>query len=706
MGTFDHLLSPPPGAQEPNQVGAGNRLPQIEVVTRDAADDRPSPPARPKWSYFAWFFAVFALIAAPASLWNFSRPPVYRAAATVLTTVPEERSGFGAAVADQQHVAIQRSLLLGRQLLDRTLARLRNTLESDANLTRPSDATALTADDLLTMLQVFPVPQTNLVEMSALGAEPALLANLVNEWLAAYQALREREIETQVGDRIDNLDERARLLEARIQEKRQTLDAFRQRFDIVTLERDSNEALKRLNILQESLGEAENASMTARARLETLEGGATLGQQALPERFANELSRLNQQLEQARAQARQLRERYTDLFIQKDPNKRRIIDRLESLEAQFKEVEREGRGQALVTARDAADQANRRVLELRGELTEQKARASTFSSGFAEFEDLQQDLNSLEAMQREVEGQRMNLQTTALASYPQIEIIEPAFAPRDPISPSYGRDLALTLAAATAAGLVTILILLWLDAKARGSRSSFPVTGVRIWGTEASSQANSTETGTQLPRRDHAGELNAPSARLAATQPALLGTAGPDASTPDASSQAPRQLMIGEVDALWQLADGNERQLIGLLLCGVQLDEAAELTHEAFDLAEGNLHLGTRVLKLPPRLHRLLAEADPLPAWAGLDRDAFDDLTHRLSLLAADAGIAHASEVNANTVRDTYLLYLVRQGARLTRLSQIAGPMSGADTLRFAPYTPPGAARSLEALDLTYPALA
>ncbi|MFP4496158.1 MAG: hypothetical protein ACLFN3_09555, partial [Halochromatium sp.] len=58
------------------------------------------------------------------------------------------------------------------------------------------------------------------------------------------------------------------------------------------------------------------------------------------------------------------------------------------------------------------------------------------------------------------------------------------------------------------------------------------------------------------------------------------------------------------------------------------------------------------------------------------------------------------------TLRDTYLMYLVRQGARLTRLSQVAGPMSGAETLRFAPYSPAGAARSLDELDLTYPILA
>ncbi|MBK5929984.1 hypothetical protein CCR82_05450 [Halochromatium salexigens] len=639
------------------------------------------------------------------SLWNFNRPPVYRATATVLTIVPEERSGFGTAVANAQHVAIQRSLLLGHNLLEDTLARLRNALRSDTNAGLRLYTAALTPDDLLSMLEVSLVPQTNLVKLSATGAEPSLLANLVDEWLAAYQALREREIETQVGDRLEKLDERARLLEERIQAKRKILDEFRARFDIVTLERDSNEALKRLGLLQEALGKAEDASMRAQARLEALESTATIGRRALPEQFANERSNLYQRAKQARAQARQLRERYTELFIEKDPNKRRIIERLESLETRIDEVEREGRRQVLATARETADLANRHVRDLRAELTEQKARASTFSSGFAEFEDLQQDLSRLEEMQREVESQRMSLQTTALASYPQIEIIEAAFAPRDPISPDYERDLGLTLAAATAVGLITILILMWLDAKAQGSRPSSPLTGVRIWGTEADGQENGANVRTRIPRREETDEPSAP---------ALSSAVLTDASRPSAPTQAPRQLMIGEVEALWQLAETNERQLIGLLLCGVQLDEAAALTHENFALTEGDLHLGTRVLRLPPRLRALFADGfadvltdtNPLPAWEGLDRPAFEDLTHRLSLLAADAGIAHASEVTAATLRDTYLMYLVGQGARLTRLSQIAGPMSGADTLRFAPYSPAGAASSLDELNLIYPVLA
>ncbi|NBC49402.1 MAG: hypothetical protein GVY22_15800 [Gammaproteobacteria bacterium] len=755
--------------RNPPQSGEGDgRLPQIEVVTREGSEERPSK-RRSTGSLVVWFLAAFALVAIPASIWNFSRPPVYRAAAMVLTIVPEARSGYGASEANLQHVAIQRSVLLSRRLLEDTLARLRRdptqapavednpretseqsraehrtagsrsaaldplsahvtsgtgtgdaVLVSDAadaasqsnppapGSTTPTDASVdsapsveeLTADDLLTMLAVDPVPQTNLVELSARGGDPALLARIVNEWLAAYEILREREIEAQVGDRLEKLEDRARRLEDRIKAKRDALDAFRERFDIVTLGRDSNEAVERLSSLQEQLSQAEEAVAAARAERDRIESAIAAGRPVIPEQLEDRLSRLRQQAEQARARVLRLRERYTDFFIEKDLNKRRVVDQFEQLEQEVAAMERQGSDEALQSAREAVDVARRRVEELQQALTAQKARASRFSSGFAEFEALKEDLAQLESMQREVESERVSLETTVYADYPQIEVIDAAFTPRDPIEPDYGRDLMVTLIAATALGLLTVIVLTWLDAGARRRRSSTPVTGVRIWGSDGQ-RSEDSPSDSQLPRQTRYQALGRDAAG-SADPPSLLG----------AAESAPRQLTVGEIEALWQLADTAERQLIGLLLSGVQLDEARALTHEDFDLAARQLQLqsaaqpdGTRTLTLPPRLLECLQGAEPLPLWEGQEADRFDDLMHRISLLAADAGIAHADEIDGQALHDTYVIYLVRQGARLTRLNEVAGPMSGAEARRFAPYAPPGASRPFEELELTHPAL-
>ena len=664
---------------------AHGRLPQIEVITRPEPEQAPARPKRSLSSLLVWPLAAFALVVVPASLWNFTRPPVYRAAATVLTAVPESRSGnFSDDDApDPQHVAIQRQLLLGRELLASTLERVKGT---DA-APQLADPPLLTPDDLRPLLSVDAVPSTNLVEMSATGGKPALLAALVNEWLAAYETLRQREVQSQVGDRLVNLQTEAKSLDDKIRQKRAALEQFRADHDIVTLERDSNQALNRLNTIQQSLAKAEEESITARAAFKAMQAAVANGQAVAPKDQAASLAQLEQKAAELRVQVAQLKERYTEMFIDNDPNKRTLKEQLAVLEARMEELKRQGIRDALKEASQAVDAATDQVLTLQRELSAQKVTASRFSTSFVEYQDLTSDLESLEKLQRETEEQRLALEAKAAAGYPQIEVIEPAYAPRDPIRPHYLRDLGLTLLAGAAVGLSTLLTLLWLDAKAHARRAPAPVTGVRIWGQEPPRG----EPQTPLPR---AGDAPTP------IEP-------PVGKLSDASL---RQLMGGEVEALWELADDAERQVIGLLLSGLRPNEIAGLAPDDFDLDACSVRVkndaGERVIVLANALCQLFAEADPLPAWAGSGSEHLQEVLQRIPLLAMDAGVAHAQEVDAEALRHTYLVYLVRQGARLTELHRIAGPMGAAEVQRYAPYSPSGASRPLEQLTLAYPVLA
>lgn len=678
-------LLPGPAGDEPSR-GGHRGLPQIEVVTRSEQAQPPPAPPRSVRSLLLWFLAAFALVFLPASLWNFSRPPVYRAAAAVLTIVPQSRSGFGGNSPDVQHVAIQRQLLLGRDLLADTLTRVHATPQASELLEPP----LLTPDDLRPLLSVDPIPSTNLVEMSATGGKPELLATVVNEWLAAYEALRQREISDQVGERLDQLDEQAVSLEDKIQQKRIALDGFRERHDIVTLERDSNQALNRLRTLQESLAKAEEESIQARAQLQALQAALANGETVMPKDQAAALGALQEKAAELRVQVAQLKKRYTEMFIQNDPNKRALPEELARIEARIEALKRQGLRDVVNEARQAVDAATGRVFTLQRELREQKLTASRFSTSFAEYEDLKSDLAALETMQRQTEGERVALETEAVDEYPQIEVIEPAYAPRDPVHPQYLRDLGFSIAAATALGLTTVLFLLLLDAKANARSAPVPVTGVRIWGEDRQRDADQDGASARhLPRGEPRPGLAAP----------------PVGALPDMTV---RQLMGGEIEAVWELASDDERQLIGLLLSGLQLDELPTLDERAFDLAHCALHLsghGGRTLTLAPLLCDLLASAPSLPAWRAAPERDLRELRSRIPLLALDAGLAHAAEVTAEALRHTYLVYLVRQGARLTELHRVAGPMGAADVQRYAPYSPAGASRPLQQLDLHYPAL-
>lgn len=663
------LLEAPPG---------GQGLPQVEVVTRPAWPEDDSPARRRgPLALLAWFVGVFLLVAVPASLWNLTRPAVYRATATVLTIVPAERSGAGDGKTNLQHVAIQRQLLLGRDVLDATAARV----NAHAAAQPP-----LSADDLLRLLAVEPLPETNLVELRATGGDPQLLATLVNEWHAAYTMLRAGEMARQVGDRLTRLDERNAHLAETIRAKREALAAFRERFDIVTLERDNNGAMRRLDDLQTALAKAEDDAIAARAQAQALQTAIGNGETVASERLAPTLTQLQQDAAVLRLQVKDLRERYTAMFIDSDPAKRELPLKLAQVEAQLAAVTAEARTEAINGARQAVDSATDRVLTLQRELAEQRRVAARFSTGYAEYAALTKALAELEKVQGEAEAERAQIASTSLANYPQVEIIEAAHVPRDPIGPAYARDLALTAAAGGAAGLLVVLVLLATGGR-RAEPEGRPVTGVRVYGVPSAG----------------AGPMLA-----GAGAPALAGLPGnaPTLALGGPTAPPPRQLMTGEVEALWDLADRAGRQVIGLLLGGVAPEELPRLRATDFDLAGGTLSVpgaAARTLTLPPALLPLLA-SEPRPAWAGADAEArVAELLAHIGLLASDAGLAYAQEVDAAVLRETWLIWLVRQGARLTELHRVAGALSSEQLRRLAPFSPPGPARPLAELQIAYP---
>ena len=650
----------------------GGHPPRIEVVT-GAEPPRAELPRRRPMAWALWFLGAFVLVLAPATIWNFSRPPVYRATATVLTKVPAERNGIGGSEADVQNLAIQRQLLLGRQLLTDTLERAKAAGEDPPP----------TPDDLRPMLAVEAVPGTNLVELSAEGGRPLLLGELVTAWLDAYEALRQREIEARVGTDLTKLAQQGDALEAKIAAKRSALQGFRDQHDIVTLERDNNQALKRLSTLQESLADAEDAQIKAKAKLAAVEAALRGSDPVIAEAQAAELAQLQQQAAELRVQVEQLRKRYTEMFIQNDPNKRGVIEQLERVLARIETLRRQGAQAAFQAARREADTATDRLFRLQRELAEQKRIAARFSADFEAYQDLQADLTALDELQRQTQNDRVAVETKAIEDYPQIEVIEPAHPPRDPVGPDYLRDLGLSVAAAGGAGVLTLAGLLLFDASRRPRRGA-PMTGVRIW-----DDGNVARPGSLLP----GGE---PGTRLGYRAPA-------PAALPDA---APRQLMGGEVEALWELADDAERQLLGLLLCGLDLSEIGRLAASDFDLDAGVVSAPTdgRQVPLPPALRALFTDGAPLPAWQSAAEA--DELAGRIPLLALDAGLAHAVEVTAAVLRHTYLAYLVRQGARLTELHRVAGRLDAAAVQRYVPLSPAGASRPLAEVELTYPVLA
>jgi uncharacterized protein involved in exopolysaccharide biosynthesis len=546
---------------------------------------------------------------------------------------------------------------------------------------------------LESVLAVTPMPDTNLVELSATGGEPERLAVLVNAWTQAYQTLRQRDLEQDVGAQQRALEEEAAALEVRISDRRRTLDDFRTRHDIVTLERDGNDALARLKALTADLNRARDEAVEADARLKAIEDAVARGEPVVPQSEQANMEALEEQAAALRSRLIALKKRFTPLYLESEPDVRVIPAQLEALESRIAAKRNEGRDVMLGKARQEVEQARQRVQVMEADLIERKEDADRFTTAYAEYEAMQTDLKQLETLGQETRARLAELAAKGLEKYPPVRVIEPASPPASPFFPLYWRDAGIVALVALGAALCAVLLLEFLTRRPREPGTAAPVTGIRVFAGAPTGPA-------QLP--PHAPY----SPPLPQAEPAPALAAGGQASLP---GSLPRELIPAEVDAVWALADPMSRELMALLLSGLTLKECAALEPEDFDLEAGTLLAPSeppRAIPLAPPIARLFAACRPLPLWAGgVGHLSADELSMRIALLAHDAGLAQAAEIDAATLRHTYIAYLVRQGARLTELPRLLGPMPPSALARYTALAPAGPARSLDQIAVTYPTL-
>ncbi len=187
-------------------------------------------------------------------------------------------------------------------------------------------------------------------------------------------------------------------------------------------------------------------------------------------------------------------------------------------------------------------------------------------------------------------------------------------------------------------------------------------------------------------------------------------------SPPALAHRPRRELAESEIRTLLETADEMTRPLVGVLLLGMTVEEAAVLRHTDIDLESGSIDVpGThdRTLKLPHPLKSafvrfLRKDAEPLePVWADRNNHPLGpkELDALISCAAFDAGLREAIEISAETLRHTFITFLIRQGARLSELEQITGDLSPSIRASYAAYSPPGPGLASDKLIIIHPAL-
>ncbi|MCB1800236.1 MAG: hypothetical protein KDI82_00970 [Gammaproteobacteria bacterium] len=654
-----------------------SQMPSVELIQGPTSP--PSVPTRGGWRRWKVFFPVLIVTALVGLAIVYGREPVYRASASILTVKPKAVD-TRSADADIEHVAIQGRLLLGEDLL----GRLARTLETD-----PS-GTLLGIDALQTMLDVVPVPETNLLELRAEGNDPALLQTLVNRWADTYEVFRAEEIEAATGRTTAEIEDEQVRLGARIETAREALQAFRETNEIVGLERGENKAMASLRGLNDALNKARESLVSAEARKAAVEAAVARGETVVPDQQKQQVAELRLNVQRLEGHIADLRRKYTQAYIDRDPNLKLLPEQLRSLRRDLQSLLDVAKITVVDEATQAVNAAAATLAATERQLQQQQTDVQVFNERYREFQALEEDLARLEKLSADNQQRLAQIQVKNLKDFPPIQIVDRARLPTRPIHPDYERDLMIALGIALALALFATWLAEYLSEKPRPSAAA-PYVGVKIvTGDPNRALGRPDVIDNRLTAASTNGALAAPAQPRNRALPAL-----------------PRELGGGEVQALIGIGDPQVNAYACLLLSGVSPYELPLVHRDLFAPGGQRLNVpgaSTRTIELAPDSWRHLAAVFGNGDSASMTLPVAV-LDQRLRDAARNAGLADSNSVSALSLWHTYVVYLVRQGIDDDALHDQVGMIPPDILHALRQFSPPGGRRPAAQIDFTYPAL-
>ncbi len=633
------------------------------------------------------FFATLVPVLIASLLYVYLRPAEYRAIAQLQITPaaavsqPTEAKDTPTVTAVDKSFLTEVQVLTSRPLLQDVLERLK----------KDHPLPELGRDPIGTvqgMLQAEVIAGTQIVELSAVGRDAQFVAALVNAIVDAY---RRQVVETYKGEATGTYSQLSGEVDALNNEvvaKRRALDAFRARYDIVSLEHKENDLLAEIDGFTHSYTEANDRLAKAQAHVQAVQAAIATGQTVDRAKDDPTLADLERRASILREQLGDLQRRFTPDYLALDPDVRSAQARLDNLEKQLSAARTASAHAALVEAQEELSAAQAAVGQLRQDVADHQKLAREFTGHLNEYKTLQEDLDHLEGMHRAALDRLMKLQASEAERAPRVSLIEAAVPSAKPWRPNYQRDALI----AVAGSLILALFVTWLADFISGAPASppLPLLMQHMWAPAM--LGRDTTIPTQALAAPAIGQLPAP-------------------------EPLPRELSDVEIVALLGSATDDARLVAMLLLMGVSIEEIVGLRHDAIDLSAGIFHVvgsGARTLPLQEPLLSLLAARQATlsdDANTGVLRNAqgaplaITDVERLLLFAAYDAGLDRPQEVTPAALRYTYLAYLFRQGIRAADIAEIAGAVPQNEMIIYMQTSSPTERRSLAQIDRVLPAL-
>jgi integrase len=526
------------------------------------------------------------------------------------------------------------------------------------------------------MLSTERVEGTQIVRVQAQGTDRELLPRLVNTLIDVYREHVASTYKKSVGSGNTQLRDETHILDQQVAAKRQEVEAFRARYDIVSAERDENQLLSTAKGLGESLNDANSDVAAAEGHLRAARNAIAAGEVLGGAKSNPTLANIEKRASELREQLHELETRFTPQYLDLDPAAKALRGRLTNLEQQMGSERAAGQRAALAEAQQQLTSAREAAERLQQQLNGNKQAAQAFAARLNEYKAMQEDLAHLEQLHRGALERLAQLEAGEVENAPRVQILEAATVPQEALYPPY-----LLAGIGAAASLVLgIFAVRFIEFFARPDPAPERAFLQPFW---------------PLPLTRDA---------LTAQRPLL--TAEPmQLPAPDAPL---RQLTDAEIAALLQAANDEGRLLMVALFSGLTVDEIIGLDWDDVDLDAGTI-------KVPGRSARLLHLGEPLRGQMSARRAAqqptpgpassADEAADLVMCAAYDAGLSDAHEVTPAILRHTYMAFLLQQGARFADIGRIVGRLPQEELSAYMRLAPAQMRVPLEQVDLIPPAL-
>ena len=382
------------------------------------------------------FLVTLAIALAVSLSWTFLRPPEYRTAARVEITPAVKPAPVnpqqGTTVESASPFLTEVQVITSRPVLEAVLERLQ---KSGLDL---SEFGQDPISGVQSRFEVFPVANTNVVELVATGPKSELLAPLLNAIIDVYRERLAESYRSASTESLEQINSEVSKLAAGVAAKRRDLEAFRVRNNIVSLEREENQVLSRLRGLGTSLNTANEKVAIAEGKLRALEDSAAAGKAVVRSRDNPTLANLEQRASQLREDMREMERSYTGEYLAKDPRAKSLRTRIAELDRQIG-TQRAGSQQAVIAeAEDEVASAQSTQRRIQASISAQRQEVAQFTARFNEYKSRQEEFSQIEALHRDAVARRARLETSERARMPKTRVVESALPPRGHGVPSIG----------------------------------------------------------------------------------------------------------------------------------------------------------------------------------------------------------------------------------------------------------------------------